>query len=33
MNIEVINVDNANIAVIVSEDIIINNAQDALDLV
>lgn len=32
MNIKVINKDNANIAVISSDDVIINNAQDALDL-
>ena len=32
MNIKVINKDNANIAVISSDDIIISNAQDALDL-
>lgn len=32
MSIKVINKDNANIAVISSEDVIINNAQDALDL-
>ena len=32
MNIKVINKDNANIAVISSEVVIINNAQDALDL-
>lgn len=32
MNIKVINKNDANIAVISSDDIIINNAQDALDL-
>jgi hypothetical protein len=32
MNIKVINKDNENIAVISSEDVIIKNAQDALDL-
>lgn len=32
MDIKVINKDNGNVAVISSDDIIINNAQDALDL-
>lgn len=31
MNIKVVNKDNVNIAVISSDDVIINNAQDALD--
>ena len=33
MNVKVINKDNVKIAVIVSEDVIINNAQDTLDLI
>jgi hypothetical protein len=32
MNIRTVSKDNANIAVISSDDVIINNAQDALDL-
>ncbi len=32
MNIKVVNKDNVNIAVITSDDVIINNAQEALDL-